>query len=283
VVEASSGGSDSVSSSVSYTLPSHVEKLTLTGSSAIHGTGNTSSNTITGNGKANSLSGGDGNDSLAGADGNDTLTGGNGNDLLDGGSGNDSLTGGAGNDRYVVNSSGDKVIEASGGGSDSVSSSIGYTLPSEVERLTLTGTAGVDGHGNTLNNTIVGNSGNNLLRGSTGNDTLTGGAGLDVFRFSSALNVSTNVDTLTDFNPTDDNLQLENSIFSKLTTTGVLSTSNFRANTSGTPSDSNDFVLFETDAGKLFYDADGSGSGAKLLIATLTGLPALTAADIFVT
>jgi Ca2+-binding RTX toxin-like protein len=164
-----------------------------------------------------------------------------------------------------------------------VSSSITLTLPAEVEKLTLTGSSALEGHGNSLNNTIVGNSGANLLRGSTGNDTLTGGAGLDTFRFSSALNGSSNVDTVTDFSLTDDVLQLENSVFTKLTSTGVLSSSNFRANTTGTASDSNDYILYETDTGKLFYDADGSGAGVKVWVAQLSGNPALTAADIFVT
>jgi Ca2+-binding RTX toxin-like protein len=202
------------------------------------------------------------------------------------------MTGGAGNDRYVVNSSGDKVVEASGGGSDSVSSGITYTLPSHVEKLTLTGSNNVNGAGNTSSNTITGNSkanslsggtGNDSLNGGAGNDKLTGGAGLDIFRFSSALSATTNVDTLTDFNPADDILQIENSVYTKLAATGVLSASNFRASTTGNAADSNDFVLYDTDSGQLFYDADGSGSGVKVLVATLTGLPVLTAADIFVT
>jgi Ca2+-binding RTX toxin-like protein len=193
------------------------------------------------------------------------------------------MSGGAGNDRYVVNNSGDRVVESSSGGTDSVSSSISYTLPNHVEKLTLAGTSGLQGHGNSLNNTIVGNSGNNLLGGSSGNDTLTGGAGLDVFRFSSALNAGTNVDTITDFNPADDTLQLENSVFAKLTSTGVLSASNFRASSTGNAADGNDHVLYETDTGMLFYDADGNGAGAKLLFAVLPNLPALTAGDIFVT
>jgi trimeric autotransporter adhesin len=282
VVEASGGGSDSVSSSTAYTLPVNVEQLTLTGSSAINGNGNGSNNTITGNSGVNSLNGGDGNDSLYGKDGVDTLIGGNGNDLLDGGNGGDRMTGGAGNDRYVVQNIADLIVEASGGGSDSVSSSIDHTLADELEKLTLTGSSALEGHGNSLNNTIVGNSGANLLRGSIGNDTLTGGAGSDVFRFSSALNASTNVDRVTDFSLTDDVLQLENSIFTKLTTTGVLSASNFRASSTGNAADGNDYVLYETDTGKLFYDADGSGTGAKVLVATLSNLPVLSSDDIFV-
>jgi Ca2+-binding RTX toxin-like protein len=283
VTEASGGGSDSVSSSITYTLPTNVEGLTLAGSSAIHGSGNASNNAITGNAGANRLSGAEGNDSLYGKDGVDTLNGGNGNDLLDGGNGGDSMVGGAGNDRYVVQNSADLTVEASSGGIDSVSSSISVTLSAAVERLTLTGSSALEGHGNSLNNTIVGNSGANLLRGSAGNDTLTGGAGVDTFRFSSALNGSTNADTVLDFSPADDVLQLDNSTFTKLTTTGMLSASNFRASSTGNAADSSDHVLYETDTGKLFYDADGNGASAKVLVATLSNLPTLSSADIFVT
>jgi cyclophilin family peptidyl-prolyl cis-trans isomerase len=291
VVEAAGGGTDRVNASVSFTLPANVEQLTLTGTAAINGTGNTLSNTISGNSAANSLAGGDGNDSLYGVDGNDTLSGGNGNDLLDGGNGNDSMSGGAGSDRYVVQSSGDKVVEAAGGGADSVSSAITYTLPAEVESLTLTGTSAINGTGNTLSNKITGNgainslvggSGNDTLDGGAGNDSLSGGAGLDTFRFSSALNGS-NVDRVLDFNVVDDRLELENAVYSKLTATGALAAANFRASTTGDAVDSNDHVLYDTDSGQLFYDADGSGAGAKVLVAVLSLSPALTSADIFVT
>src|SRR5207344_2212608 len=66
-----------------------VENLTLLGSSAINGTGNTLANVITGNTGTNTLSGGDGNDSLVGGAGNDTLTGGNNRDTQTGGPGDD--------------------------------------------------------------------------------------------------------------------------------------------------------------------------------------------------
>lgn len=83
ITETSTGGMDTVFSSVSFTLPSYVENLTLTGSNAINGTGNTRNNRITGNAGAN------------------TLRGGSGKDTLDGGAGNDSLTGGSGSDTYI--------------------------------------------------------------------------------------------------------------------------------------------------------------------------------------
>ena len=94
---------------------------------------------------------------------------------------------------------------------------------------------------------------------------------------------SSNVDSILDFSVVSDTLQLENSVFTQLTTTGTLSASNFRADATGNAVDSNDYIVYETDTGKLFYDADGSGAGTKLLIATLTANPVLTAADVFVT
>ena len=54
-------------------MGSNVENLTLTGSSASNGTGNTLNNVITGNSAANTLNGGTGKDILTGAAGNDTF------------------------------------------------------------------------------------------------------------------------------------------------------------------------------------------------------------------
>jgi len=267
---------DSVSSSIAWTLGSYLENLTLTGSGAISGTGNTLGNVITGN---------TGNNSLNGSSGNDTLSGAEGNDSLNGGSGNDSLIGGAGNDLYTVDSPTDKISETSTIATeiDSVSSSVHWTLGANLEKLTLTGSTAINGTGNGMANTIAGNTGNNLLDGGSGKDILSGGAGLDIFRFSSALNASTNVDTINGFVVLDDAIQLENSIFVKLTTPEVLSTLFFKSNTTGTAADSDDYIVYESDTGKLFYDADGNGPGASVLFATLIGAPVLTSADVFVT
>ncbi len=80
VTEKTGEGNDTVLSSITYSLGSYVENLTLTGAAAINGTGNGGSNQITGNGAANVLSGGTGNDILSGGAGNDTLIGGQGAD-----------------------------------------------------------------------------------------------------------------------------------------------------------------------------------------------------------
>ncbi|WP_276307456.1 calcium-binding protein [Thiopseudomonas denitrificans] len=179
VVEHEGEGIDLVESSITYQLTDHVENLTLTGTANIDGTGNELDNIIRGNSGHNILDGGAGDDQLYGGAGNDTLIGGAGNDLLDGGTGADIMRGGTGNDTYIVDDVGDQVIELAGQGTDLVMASIDYTLTANVENLTLTGTADIDGTGNELDNIIRGNSGDNILDGGDGDDQLYGGAGND--------------------------------------------------------------------------------------------------------
>jgi Ca2+-binding RTX toxin-like protein len=245
VVENAGEGIDAVQSGVTWTLATNVESLVLTGTGAINGTGNAANNNLTGNSGANRLDGGAGTDSMAGGGGNDsyvvdnagdsltelaaggtdtvessvtwvlaaefenlTLTGsgainGTGNALvntlrgngganrLDGGTGADSMTGGAGNDTFVVDNTGDTTVEAASGGSDTVEASVTWTLATEVENLTLTGTSAINGTGNGLANTLRGNAANNALNGGAGNDTMIGGAGDDTYTVDSASDVIT--------------------------------------------------------------------------------------------
>jgi Ca2+-binding RTX toxin-like protein len=172
VSEATGQGVDTVQNAVAYTLGSYVENLTLQpGAGNINGTGNSYTNVITGN---------EGNNSLNGGSGNDTISGGAGADTINGGSGNDAMTGGTGNDTYVVGAAGDTVTENSGEGTDTVNSAITYTLGANLENLTLLGTTGIGGTGNTLGNLITGNGAANSLSGSSGDDTLRGAGGNDV-------------------------------------------------------------------------------------------------------
>jgi VCBS repeat-containing protein len=186
VVEAPGGGTDLVQASVTHALAANLENLTLTGSAVIDGTGNALANAIAGNTAANLLDGADGADSLNGGSGSDTLGGGLDADTLVGGSGTDRMIGGAGDDLYVVDSSAEVVVEGAGEGIDTVQSSVTLTLAAEVENLTLTGTSGLNGTGNALDNAIAGNAGNNVLSGGVGADTLSGGAGNDTYVVDSA-------------------------------------------------------------------------------------------------
>ena len=120
---------------------------------------------------------------MAGAD---ILTGGDGNDTLDGGAGVDRMVGGKGNDAYTVADTNDVIEEAVGEGTDAVSASATYTLPDNVENLVLTGTAAINGAGNSGPNSLTGNGVANSLTGGTGKDTLTGGAGNDTLNGASA-------------------------------------------------------------------------------------------------
>jgi Ca2+-binding RTX toxin-like protein len=231
ITELANGGTDTVLSSVTHSLGAHLENLTLTGSAAINGTGNTLANLLIGNATANILNGGGGADTLIGGLGNDTyitdggdtiieeaeggtdtvqssvtytlganlenltligsaridgtgnalnniLSGNEAANTLNGGGGADTLIGGLGNDTYITDGD-DLITEAVNGGIDTVLSSVTYALTANVENLTLTGTAAIDGTGNGLHNLLTGNSGANLLDGGSGNDTLSGGAGAD--------------------------------------------------------------------------------------------------------
>ena len=125
------------------------------------------------------LDGGVGNDILFGGAGADTVLGGGGNDRLDGGAGTDRMQGGQGNDVYVVDASGDRVIEARKSGVDTVLSTATYSLGNNVEKLTLQGSAAIDGTGNGSANTLQGNKASNTLSGLGGNDLLQGVGGAD--------------------------------------------------------------------------------------------------------
>lgn len=156
---------------------------------------------------------------------------------------------------------------------------------------TITGSSGIDvllgynGNDKLLggggSDKLYGGAGNDIINGGLGNDLLSGSTGSDKFIFNTTPNTSTNRDTITDFSTVYDQLQLENAVFTKLTQVGELAPGNFRANTAGKALDGNDFIVYETDTGKLFYDVDGNGVKAAVqfaLIGTSTHA-ALAAAD----
>ena len=235
VIESVNGGSDTLYTSVNYTLPANVEVMVLQGGADLQVNGSATANTIYGNAGSNIIDGGAGADILIGGAGNDiyivdnvndqvaenagegndtlytsvnytlpanvevmvlqgsadlqvsgsalanTIYGNAGNNIIDGGGGADILIGGAGNDVYIVDNVNDQVVESAGQGSDTLYTSVNYTLPANVEVMLLQGSANLQVNGNALANTIYGNSGNNIIDGSGGADILIGGAGNDIY------------------------------------------------------------------------------------------------------
>ena len=155
VVETTGQGTDNVQAYVSFNLSGQeLENLQLRSSGNINGTGNSIANIINGN---------------------------SGNNIINGLGGADTMSGAQGNDTYYVDNAGDHVIDLTGQGTDNVFSSVSFNLSGqELENLTLTGAANINGTGNSIANIITGNSGVNTLLGLGGNDIFRGGLGHDV-------------------------------------------------------------------------------------------------------
>jgi len=216
IMENTDEGIDTVQSSVTWTLGANVENLTLTGASAINGSGNTLNNILLGNSA------------------NNTLTGGAGDDTLDGGAGIDRLIGGSGDDTYIVDlvtkGTGakatavlqDRVTEAAKGGEDvlilrgeiELSQYSTLVLAANIETLNAsqTGATKLNLTGNAANNIIVGNDADNIIIGGAGADTMTGGTGDDIFRFTKLKDLGLgngNHDVITDFTRGEDKLDFK--------------------------------------------------------------------------
>ena len=262
---------DTLPTSITRTLPANVENLTLTGTTAINGTGNALANIITGNTANNILDGGDG------------------NDVLNGGAGIDTLIGGLGNDSFVVDTVTDLID--GGVGTDTIQSSVTFSLAnalvSNVENLTLTGTADINGTGNGLVNTITGNTGNNILDGGTGNDilsggtgndtlnggidkdTLTGGVGIDTFVFQFGQSLVSNSDRITDFAIGTDRIDL-------LTQTGLA----INAPTNFSRAADSIATTLQNVVNSVFTDANGAITGNQVLEVNSAALVQVTTAGI---
>ncbi|MGD9970421.1 MAG: spherulation-specific family 4 protein [Sulfuricurvum sp.] len=232
----------------------------------------------------------EGKDILYGETGNDTLYGGSGNDILRGGSGNDQLYGGSGNDTLL----GFENIIGSRYNDQLIGDNHANLIFGNSGNDTLSGGAGDDrlqgGEGKDIeyggvgNDTIFGNNGDDILYGGDGNDTLYGGngndrlyggEGKDTFVFNTQPDTLSNSDTILLFDLSNDTICLDHAVFKQLDTstydvlTHQIIPDHFVKNSSGTAQDNNDFILYDTDTGKLYYDPDGNGSTSAIEIAVL--------------
>jgi Ca2+-binding RTX toxin-like protein len=297
-----SGGFDTVIVNGSWTLAPGFENLTLRPGDPVDGVGNELNNVIRSEGTSSFGF------ALDGADGNDTLIGGEGREsfLFSAGSGNygnDSVDGGGGDfDRIDFESARSAIVvdmragTLSGGGT-SGSGSVVFANIEEViggafaDRVTAhDGNASLEGRGgdDTLmggagRDFVDGGEGNDSIGGGGGNDTLSGSFGADSFLFTVAPS-SANADTIFGFSTGADRLQLDNTAHADLGAMGDFAADDarFKANSTGTATDTSDRVVYNTSNGSLYYDADGSGAGTAQLIATFQGAPGVAATDITV-
>ncbi|MFZ6818632.1 calcium-binding protein [Undibacterium sp. Ji22W] len=180
-------------------------------------------------------------------DGDDFVTGTFGNDIIYGNAGNDVLFGEDGND-YLYGGIGDDML------------------------------MGEDG-----NDHLFGGDGNDQLNGGTGNNVLAGGYGADTFILNDYQVITfggftqpTNL--IADFVSGVDKLRVMDPVLGINVHSGPIDPAFFVAGTAAV--DNNDYFIYDRTTGSLYFDADGSGGGAKILIATLLGHPDLKASDI---
>ncbi|HTI85964.1 MAG TPA: matrixin family metalloprotease [Alphaproteobacteria bacterium] len=172
VTENANDGTDWVYATTSYMLPANVERLSLSGTGTLDGTGNSGDNLLFGN---------------------------DWNNHLDGGAGADFMAGGRGDDAYYVDNPSDVVYEKPGEGGDTVVTTVSYQLfaGSEVEALVLLDSGGaINGVGSDTANIIQGNNFDNVIVGGKGDDLLWGFGGADRFIFSTG----DGHDTIYDYN-----------------------------------------------------------------------------------
>ncbi len=237
IIELANEGNDIVNSSVSFTLGTNLERLTLVGTGNRSGTGNDLGNLILGN---------VGNNSLSGLAGNDTINGLDGNDTIRGGTGDDALFGGVGIDTVHIEAVGSNIVltdtSVTGEGVDSLNGIENAELfifqgNNNIDASTFTkGSVTLDGNSGSNNllgsqgndfldgegsvDTLIGGSGNDTLNGGEGasTDVLTGGAGFDRFLFdmNRPLNSGDDFDRITDFAVGTDKIVLDKTTFAAL-------------------------------------------------------------------
>nr|WP_315475661.1 DUF4214 domain-containing protein [uncultured Undibacterium sp.] len=185
----------------------------------------------------------------------------------------------------VVVDTADYVVSASGfilsGGAGTVA----------VLNTGIDGTAGndtIDGTNVLAGLTIKGLAGNDTITASLLGGTVNGGAGADIITFASNTAADTLVfdslvgaDTIVGYNVTNDSISLSLAAFvaTPVLAVGALNAANFVANATGLATAAGHNFIYNTTTGALSFDADGNGAGAAVLLATFTGIPALTAGE----
>ena len=292
-VEDANGGIDLVRASVNWVLSANIDKLEITGSDNLSGTGNALANLMTGNA---------GNNLLCGADGVDTMDGGDGSDIYliplaadhpaaeirdSGANGTDELrfsssvkgstlklfAADTGLERVVIGTGSAAAAATTGTTAlnlDAAEAPNALTIQGNAGANVLTGTAYADlifAAGG--NDQISAGAGDDTIYGGLGNDTLCGGDGADLFVFDAALG-ATNKELISDFQSGTDKILLSLKVFKALGAVGNMGDTQFWFGAGAVKGhDLDDRIIYNTTTGALYYDADGSKSGAPVQIAVI--------------
>jgi Ca2+-binding RTX toxin-like protein len=186
------------------------------------------------------VDGGDGHDTVVAGDGWNSIKGGNGNDHITAGNGNDTIDGGEGND-YIDAGYGANAVKG-GGGDDFLMAGFG-------------------------GGKLDGGKGNDVLK-ALADTTLIGGAGFDVFRFDS-VPVAGHLNTIKDFNPLEDTIELDHLVFADVGSVGPLLAAAFTL--SGQATTAEHRIVVNAAAHTVSYDADGSGVLPAVVMANVLG------------
>jgi Ca2+-binding RTX toxin-like protein len=217
--------------------------------------------------------------SMDGGLGNDTFRMGVGIETIDGGTGIDTIdfrgtaavvvslddsvpaTGSAAGDEYV----GIELVFGSYFGDVLIGSTLANTLR---------------GYGG--NDTMDGGLGADKMVGGRGVDVLTGGAGSDVFMFDALTELG---DTIMDFGSVTGNHDLFNiraSAFGGGLVVGTLAAADFQTRADNVAQDASDRFIFRTTDRSLWFDADGNGAGAAVMVADLQASAVVDRSDIVI-
>src|SRR5688572_1877807 len=222
---------------------------------------------INGTSSADTLSDTSGNDTINGLGGNDTINGGHGgSDVVDGGDGRDTLAFMTAMSAVVV---------------DFVAGTAGTTSFTNIEKV-VTGDFNDQLTGDGLAQNLTARAGMDTLAGGGGFDTLWGGSGGDTFIFREL--GTANADSIADWTSGSDTLLLDGAVMTALGASGDFTAGDARfwASSTGIAHDADDRILYNSTTRQIFYDADGNGSGAAQLIATLQTGATFVATDIAV-
>lgn len=215
-----------------------------------------------------------GDDVLTGRAGDDRLWGGIGGDTIAGGAGGDEINGGRGRDLADYHTSGTAVRI-------SLATGDGVGGQAEADRLTdiemLRGSGFADRlTGNGGRNTIWGGRGDDTITGGYGADSLSGGGGDDTFVISNPQSAGDRIFGFSNYG--NDIIMLSASAFGGHAI-GGLRRDEFQSSNASVARSNDTRIIHDRNDQQIWFDADGTGSAAAVLLATVHQGAVIVASD----